>query len=83
MSIDNNIFGNFFLKFLIISSTLFHSTFCGIILDPGLVDSPPTSIMSAPELIMSCIFLRAFLGELNFPPSEKLSGVIFNIPIII
>ena len=49
---------------------------------PGLVDSPPTSMMSAPS---STIFFARFMAasiSLNLPPSEKESGVIFKIPIM-
>ena len=54
---------------------------CNIIFEPGRVDSPPISIISAPAFFMLKILLVALLKELNFPPSEKLSGVIFKIPI--
>ena len=48
----------------------------------GLVDSPPTSIIFAPELIILEICLNALVTLLNFPPSEKLSGVRLRIPMI-
>ncbi len=50
--------------------------------EPGLVDSPPTSIISAPSYIISRACFTAGVVSLNFPPSEKLSGVTFKIPII-
>jgi hypothetical protein len=50
---------------------------------PGLVDSAPISIIFAPILCILIAFLIAILGlEKYLPPSEKLSGVIFKIPII-
>ena len=62
--------------------TLLHSTFASTPLEPGLVDSPPISIMSAPDLNILIACLAPLSLTLNLPPSEKLSGVIFNIPII-
>ena len=52
-------------------------------LDPGLVDSPPTSIIFAPNWNKSIACFKPTFFLLNFPPSEKLSGVKFNIPIIL
>ena len=60
-----------------------HSSLCGITFEPGLVDSPPISIISAPEFIIDFILFNALLFLLYKPPSEKLSGVIFKIPIIV
>ena len=59
VSIDNNVLGNFFLNFLYFL-TLCHSIFGEIIFDPGLVDSPPISIISAPDLSFYYSF-NAFL----------------------
>ena len=42
-------FGNFFLINFITFFILFHSTDEFISLEPGLVDSPPISTISAPE----------------------------------
>ena len=83
VSKERQIFLFFFLNDLITSCTLFHSVIMSILFDPGLVDSPPTSIILAPELIIFDICLRALFFLLNFPPSEKLSGVKFKIPIIV
>ena len=47
---------------------------------PGLVDSPPTSIMSAPSAINLRPCVMAAAGSRNFPPSAKESGVTFNMP---
>ena len=60
VSIDNNVFGNFFLNFSSNLYTLFNSFFGGITLDPGLVDSPPISIISAPVFFRLFILLIAF-----------------------
>ena len=48
---------------------------------PGLVDSPPISIMSAPSAInlRPCVIASAF--DKYLPPSANESGVIFKIPI--
>ena len=74
--------GIFLASISIILLILFHSWFALIDFEPGLVDSPPTSIKSAPKLnkLIACFTPLFFL--LNFPPSEKLSGVIFNTPSI-
>ena len=82
MSIDKHAFLCFFLKFFTIFSILLHSIFVKTVFEPGLVDSPPTSIMFAPALIIFKIWFLAFFCLLNFPPSEKLSGVKFKIPMI-
>ena len=72
--------GNFFTINLKILLILTHSIFSLIDLDPGLVDSPPTSIKSAPFLYSFHAWSIPFFFVLNFPPSEKLSGVRFNTP---
>ena len=74
--------GTFLLNNFKILPILNHSNFSSIDFDPGLVDSPPISIKLAPALykLIACLTPLSFL--LNFPPSEKLSGVKFNIPII-
>ena len=48
---------------------------------PGRVDSPPTSMISAPSLIISSVCFNAASRSPYFPPSEKESGVTFRIPI--
>ncbi len=48
--------------------------------DQGLVETPPTSIMSAPSSIMAFTLFIADSTLLNFPPSENESGVTFNMP---
>ena len=48
VSKDKQLFLNFFLKFFKTYFILFHSFLGLIVFEPGLVDSPPTSIMSAP-----------------------------------
>tara|TARA_Y200000002_G_C22592665_1_gene625938 strand:+ start:280 stop:639 length:360 start_codon:yes stop_codon:yes gene_type:complete len=72
--------GIFFVSIFKILFNLAHSFFSLIGLEPGLVDSPPTSIKFAPLLnkLIACLIPLCF--ELNFPPSEKLSGVKFNTP---
>ena len=67
---------------MIIFSILFHSVLSSTVFDPGRVDSPPISIIFAPELNISKACFKPFLLVLNFPPSEKLSGVRFNTPIM-
>ena len=49
---------------------------------PGLVDSAPMSMISAPCASNSSARATARSGSLNRPPSEKLSGVTFSTPII-
>ena len=49
--------------------------------DPGRVDSPPTSIMSAPAASIATACATAASTFKNNPPSEKLSGVTFSTPI--
>ncbi len=46
----------------------------------GRVDSPPTSMMSAPWSIISNAWRTAASGSVQEPPSEKESGVTFRIP---
>ena len=72
----------FFLKLFRTYLILSHSIFGSIVFEPGRVDSPPTSMIFAPDFIMLEICLNALLKLLNFPPSEKLSGVRLRIPII-
>ena len=48
---------------------------------PGRVLSPPISIISAPSEIIDFKCSSAVAIDEYFPPSEKLSGVTFNIPI--
>ena len=83
VSMDNKVFGKFFLNFSTIFFILLNSWLWEIIFDPRRVDSPPISIMFAPELnkFIACLIPLFFL--LNFPPSEKLSGVRFKIPRIL
>ncbi len=61
--------------------TLFHSILSSIVFEFGRVDSPPISIISAPSFFNLLICLLADFDFKYFPPSEKLSGVTFNIPI--
>src|SRR5579864_641210 len=49
--------------------------------EPGRVDSPPMSSRSAPSCTSFSPCAMAVLTEKNCPPSEKLSGVTFTIPI--
>ena len=49
---------------------------------PGRVDSPPTSMMSAPSSRMRRACRSAASGVLCSPPSEKESGVTFRIPMM-
>ena len=62
---------------------LFHSCFSLTGLDPGLVDSPPTSIIDAPLLYKLIAWVMPLFFLLNFPPSEKLSGVRLSTPRIL
>ena len=48
---------------------------------PGRVDSPPTSIMSAPCRTSPLAWATAAASSIYAPPSEKLSGVRFRTPI--
>ena len=59
---------------------LFHSKLSLIGFDPGRVDSPPTSIKLAPQFFRLIAWSTPFSMLLNFPPSEKLSGVKFKTP---
>ena len=49
---------------------------------PGLVDSPPTSMMSAPAFAILFPSAIASAGLRFFPPSENESGVTLRMPII-
>src|SRR6056297_338642 len=48
---------------------------------PGLVDSPPMSMKAASSETICLARARAASGRLNWPPSEKESGVTFKTPI--
>ena len=48
---------------------------------PGRVDSPPTSMISAPSATIRRAWSSACSGSANSPPSEKLSGVTLTMPI--
>lgn len=48
---------------------------------PGLVDWPPTSMMSAPSCTRASAFVTAAASVVASPPSLKLSGVVFRMPI--
>src|SRR5690242_1596210 len=50
---------------------------------PGRVDSPPTSMISAPWAISFRPCATAVAGSMNWPPSENESGVTFTTPMII
>ena len=80
VSTESKVPENFFLNILIIFFTLCHSIFDGIIFDPGLVDSSYVNYVSTKINHLSNFF-NCFFVELYFPPSEKLSGVKFIIPI--
>ena len=49
---------------------------------PGLVDSPPMSMMSTPSAIISKPRATAASNSLCLPPSAKESGVTFKMPMI-
>ena len=71
------------LKAWIVGKTLRTSLCSDTLLAPGLVDSPPISIKSAPFSNILFAFSMDFLLSTKSPPSEKLSGVRFRIPNII
>ena len=75
------VISNFSFIALITGTTLFISSSTSTTVKLGLVDSPPTSIISAPWLIISSTLFNAISTSLNLPPSENESGVAFNIPI--
>ena len=50
--------------------------------EPGRVDSPPMSIISTPSSNICSTCISASCKPENNPPSEKLSGVTFKIPIM-
>ena len=63
--------------------TRFSSSSCDTAFAPGLVDSPPTSIIIAPfSIILSDRSIAAEKSS-NTPSSEKLSGVTLSTPCII
>ena len=80
VSIDTGI-SNFSLIARMTGTTRPISSSSEINVYPGRVDSPPTSIIVAPSFIISSVWTSAASRLLNFPPSEKESGVTFNIPI--
>ena len=49
---------------------------------PGLVDSPPISMMSTPSAIISKPRATAASNSLCLPPSANESGVTFKMPMI-
>ena len=51
-------------------------------LAPGRVDSPPTSMMSAPSSSSRSPCVTAFSGSRYKPPSEKESGVTLTMPMM-
>ena len=63
-------------------SSLSHSSLSETGIWPGLVDCAPISIISAPSSISLRAHSTASSGEKWSPPSEKLSGVTFTMPII-
>src|SRR5437870_11175319 len=70
-------------SFSITGTTRCNSSFTETGSAPGRVDSPPTSIMSAPS---NAIFIPpaiAASGSKNSPPSENESGVTLSTPMII
>ncbi len=48
--------------------------------EPGRVDIPPTSMISAPSAVIWCARAMAVFLSRNCPPSENESGVTFSIP---
>ena len=80
ISIDTGI-SNFSLIARMTGTTRPISSSSEINVYPRRVDSPPTSIIVAPSFIISSVWASAASRLLNFPPSEKESGVTFNIPI--
>src|SRR6185369_7077644 len=73
---------NFSLIAFTTGNTLCNSSCAETGSDPGRVDSPPTSIISAPSFIISWTRIKTASILLKYkPPSEKESGVIFKIPI--
>ena len=74
-------FEYFFFINWIVSVTLAISSCSLTDFAPGLVDSPPTSMIWAPKSIMLLTWSIALKVVLYFPPSEKLSGVTFKTPI--
>ena len=78
MSRDKGIF--FLISNFKILLILLHSKLSLTAFDPGLVDSPPISINFAPAFNKWIACLTPFFSLLNFPPSEKLSGVKFSTP---
>ena len=60
----------------------YDSSTAGTGLEPGFVDSPPISIISAPffNILSTCKIAESI--SLNCPPSLKESGVTFNTPIV-
>ncbi|CAB4341785.1 unannotated protein [freshwater metagenome] len=69
-----------FTNSVITGITLFNSSSSLTRSAPGRVDSPPTSIMSAPSEINLRPWFTASLGSKNLPPSANESGVTFKIP---
>lgn len=73
----------FFLIAFRIGIVLSNSSFRLTAEEPGPVDSPPISIISAPSSSNSRALFTAFSSVLYRPPSLKESGVAFSIPIIV
>src|SRR6266542_578185 len=65
---------------LITGPTRRSSSAAGIRFAPGLVDSPPTSMMSAPSVASRRPWEIAAPGAKHSPPSEKESGVTLTTP---
>ena len=70
-----------FTNSLMTGITLFNSSSSLTLSAPGLVDSPPTSIMSAPSTTKRRPPNTASSLDKCLPPSANESGVIFSIPI--
>ena len=47
---------------------------------PGRDDSAPTSMIAAPSSTIESAWLNALSSVFHLPPSEKESGVTFNMP---
>ena len=69
------------LSVLMTGTTRRFSTSASTRTAPGRVDSPPTSIMSAPCATSSRAWLMAASTSNHLPPSEKESSVTLTMPI--
>src|SRR5271165_4981290 len=81
VSIDKNRSGNRLRRRLTTGMTRRSSSSTGTGSDPGRDDSPPTSRMTAPSPAIRSACRNAASSSMNWPPSEKESGVTFKTPI--